>query len=206
MRKLRSGKLQAISAESEAEIECHQFEDSSGEGRNEEGWSEEKVKFVRDWFEGIDGARFQPLWEGFVASAEQWEFKEIQSIADFPEFLFCDECDLCYVLFSLLSSSDPGLIGRIDFTNDELLFLQLLCFATRDQVSFRLLHSLQRNLQTVLALMSHVKATVIQYSREQGFDEEKQEQPTTNHEIPRELRSGEVKEVLRRVDSGEGQP
>ncbi len=81
-----------------------------------------------------------------MASAQQWEFKEIQSIDDFPEFLFCDECDLCYVLHSLLISTAPGLADKIDFANDELLFLELLCFATRDQVSFRLLHSLQRNL------------------------------------------------------------
>lgn len=58
-------------------------------------------------------------------------------------------------------------------------------------------------METVLALMENVKISVKQCSREQGFDEERIEQPNNNHEIPRELRSGEVKEVLKRVDSGE---
>jgi hypothetical protein len=71
MRKLRSGKLQAISAESEAEIECHQFEDSVEE-RGEEGFGEEKVRLVTQWFLGLDAPRFQPLWQSFLLSTEEW--------------------------------------------------------------------------------------------------------------------------------------
>jgi epoxyqueuosine reductase QueG len=61
-------------------------------------------------------------------------------------------------------------------------------------------------METVLALMGNLKASVKQCSKEQGFDEERLEQPNNHHEIPRELRSGEVKDVLKRVDIREGQP
>lgn len=64
------------------------------------------------------------------------------------------------MLHFLLVSNSQELEGRTEFANDELLFLQLLCFATRDQVSFRVLHSLHVNMEAVLALMGHVKTSV----------------------------------------------
>lgn len=110
MKKLRNGKLQTITAESETEILSYnlaaKYDNTKKKpaDKNGENQSVAKVVYIKNWFEEKDGERFQLLWKSFERAAEKWQFKEINSIKDFPEFLFCDECDLSYILHEALNS------------------------------------------------------------------------------------------------------
>lgn len=50
--------------------------------------------------------------------------------------------------------------GKATMEDDELLFLELICFATRNQVSFRILESIKENKDSVLREMLRVKDDV----------------------------------------------
>lgn len=136
MKKLRQGKLQTINAESEAELACFSFADKHPEyyvkrdlKDEDDNYSKEKIAMVREWFKEIDAEKFEILWGSFKEGAQKWEFKEIHSEQDFPEYLFCDECDLSYVLLTALRSNHPFLKDKVDFSSDELFFFEMLCFA-----------------------------------------------------------------------------
>ena len=62
------------------------------------------MAYIKNVFESKDEERFKLMWKSFRRAAEKWQFKEINSIRDFPEFLFCDECDLSYILHEALNS------------------------------------------------------------------------------------------------------
>jgi hypothetical protein len=76
--------------------------------------------------------------------------------------------------------------------------------SARDQISFRVLKSIEISLPAVLALMEPAKAAVLQCRKDHGFHEEgeKANPQTASEEIPRELRRGEVRHTLQKVEGG----
>ena len=133
MKLLRKYKLQAINAESVAELECNKFTTKKAKVNSKseelEDESAQKIDWVKNMFFNINQHRYSLLFNAFMEAVNKWEFKEIHSEAQLPEYLFLDEVDLSHILFCVLNSSISELKNKMEFSNEELLFFELLSFA-----------------------------------------------------------------------------
>ena len=78
-----------------------------------------------------------------------------------PRYLFCDCFDLSYILKHILRDTKiAALKGKCEFAQDELLFLELLCFSARDQLSFKLIRSIKHYLDKFIKGLKEVKGKV----------------------------------------------